>query len=70
MRKTLGYVFLALSVVAWVAIAALPFLQISVGTATLYTAVLLIGGEIAFVIGVALLGAEAWGRIKSMLKRK
>jgi hypothetical protein len=70
MKKALAYVLLALSVLAWGAIAVLPFLQISIGTAAALTTGLLIGGEIAFFVGIALLGKEAWEKIKSIFKRK
>ena len=70
MKKVFGYVLLALSVLAWGAIAALPLLNISIGTTAALTAGLLIGGEISFFVGVALLGKEAWEKIKSVFKKK
>ncbi len=65
MRKIFGCVFLVLSVLAWVAIAALPFLSLSAGEAAGITAGLLIAGEVLFFVGVALLGKEVWGKIKA-----
>ncbi len=70
MKKIVGYALLALSAVAWGGIAALPLLDISIGTAATATAALLIGGEIAFFVGVALLGTEAWEKMKSRFKRQ
>ena len=70
MKKVFGCVLLALSVLAWGAIAALPLLNISIGTTAALTTGLLIGGEISFFVGVALLGKEAWEKIKSVFKKK
>ena len=68
MRNVTGYVFLVLSVLAWAAIAALPFMSISMTKAAAITTALVIGGEILFIAGIALLGKEAWGRLKSVFK--
>ena len=68
MRNVTGYVFLALSVLAWAAIAALLFMSISMTKAAAITTALVIGGEISFIAGIALLGKEAWGRLQSVFK--
>jgi hypothetical protein len=70
MRKTLGYFFVILSFLPWAAIAALPFFDISIGMAAGITAGLLVGGEVSFVLGLALLGKEAWERIKAAFRKK
>jgi hypothetical protein len=70
MKKAIAYVLLTLSVLAWGAIAALPLLEISIGTAAALTTALLIGGEVCFIAGVALLGKETWDKLKSVFKRK
>ena len=70
MKKVFAYVLLALSVFAWGAIAALPLLDISIGTTAALTTGLLIGGEISFFVGVTLLGKEAWQKMKSVFKKK
>ena len=70
MKKTFAYALLALSVLAWVAIAALPFLDVSIGKAAAITTALLIAGEVSFFVGVALLGKEAWEKVKSVFRRK
>jgi len=69
MRKVAGYALIVLSVVAWAAIAALPFFDISVGSAAGIATTLVIGGEVSFFAGVALLGKEAWNKVKSLFKR-
>ena len=70
MRKTLGYFFVILSFLPWAAIAALPFFDISIGMAAGITTGLLVGGEVSFVLGLALLGKEAWERIKAAFRKK
>lgn len=65
MRKTLGYVMLAVACLAWVAIPVLPFLGISLSAAAAFTTGLIITGEVTFFVGIALLGKEAWKKIKA-----
>lgn len=50
---------------AWAAIAILPFLNLSIEMAAAITTALIVGGEIAFVLSIALLGKEFLGKIKS-----
>jgi hypothetical protein len=70
MRKTFGYFFVILSFLPWAAIAALPFFDISIGMAAGITTGLLVGGEVSFFLGLALLGKEAWERIKTAFRKK
>jgi hypothetical protein len=70
MRKTSGYFFVILSFLPWAAIAALPFLDISIGMAAGITTGLIVVGEVSFFLGVALLGKEAWERIKAALGKR
>ena len=69
MRKATGYALLALSVAAWAAIAALPFMSVSIGSAAAITTALVIGGEISFLAAVTLLGKDVWDKVKSVWKR-
>jgi len=66
MRKTLGYVMLVIACLAWVAILLLPFLGISLAVAAAFTTGLVIAGEVTFFAGIALLGKEAWQKIKAV----
>jgi hypothetical protein len=54
---------------AWAAIASLPFLNLSIEKSAAITTALIVGGEIAFVISIALLGKEFLGKIKTFLNR-
>lgn len=69
MKKVFGYVLLVLSFLAWGAIAALPLLDISIATAAAITTALVIGGEASFFLAIALLGREAWEKMKSVFRK-
>lgn len=62
----MGYVFLILSFLVWGIIAALPFLDISNGEMASATTVLVISGEVLFLLAIALLGKEAWLKVKAI----
>lgn len=64
MRRLIGYVLFVYSWIAWAAIAALPFLGLSLATAAAAGTALLVSGEVAFVASLALLGPEFWNKIK------
>jgi hypothetical protein len=68
-RKACGYTLLTLSFLAWGAILALPLFQISVGVAAAMTTGLIIAGEITFYLGIALLGKDAWDKIKAFFRK-
>ena len=64
MKNTIGFFLFVLSFIAWVAIAILPFLNLSIEMSAAITTALIVGGEIAFVLSIALLGKEFLGKIK------
>ena len=64
MKKVIGWFLFVLSLMAWAAIAILPFLNLSFEMSATITTALIVGGEIAFVLSIALLGKEFLGRIK------
>jgi hypothetical protein len=69
MKKVIGYFLFVLSFMAWAAIASLPFLNLSIEKSAAITTALIVGGEIAFVISIAILGKELLGKIKTFLNR-
>ena len=69
MKKVIGYFLFVLSFMAWAAIAILPFLNLSIEMGAAITTALMFGGEIAFVISIALLGKEFLGKIKSFFNK-
>lgn len=66
MRKTLGYAMLVVACLAWVVILLLPFCGLALATAATFTTGLIIAGEVTFFAGIALLGKEAWKKIKAL----
>lgn len=69
MRHVIGYFLFVLSFMAWAAIAILPFLNLSIEMGAAITTALIVGGEIAFVLSIALLGKEFLGKIKSFFHK-
>jgi hypothetical protein len=64
MKKVIGYFLFVLSFLAWAAIAILPFLNLSIEMSAAITTALIVGGEIAFFLSIALLGKEFLGKVK------
>ena len=69
MRHVIGYFLFVLSFMAWAVIAILPFLNLSIEMSAAITTALIVGGEIAFVLSIALLGKEFLGKIKSFFNK-
>lgn len=65
-RKTLGVVLIALSVVLGGFWSLAMFADFSPGEKGSITLVTLVAGEIAFWLGVTLLGREIWDRFKAL----
>ena len=66
MKKVFGYLLFILSFCVWGLVALLPFLELSKGEIATATTLLIIGGEVAFLIAIALLGKDFWSKIKSL----
>ena len=69
LKKAAGYILLALSCLAWAAIFALPLFEISIGEVAALTTGLIVAGEATFFLGVALLGREAWEKIRAVFRK-
>lgn len=66
-KKKTGFILLGIVVLYWVAVPVLPFFNFPYKALTI--TIVLAGGEILFVITVALLGKEYWGKIKAAARR-
>lgn len=66
LKKAVGYTLLAISCLAWAAVFALPLFDITVGEVAALTTGLIVAGEATFFLGIALLGREAWEKIKAV----
>lgn len=69
-KKVIGYVLVVFSFVVWVAILTLPLFDISLGEGAALTTALIVAGEASFFVGIALLGKEAWAKLKAIFKRR
>ena len=59
---------MVLSFAFWAIIALFPFLDLSTGQIAGATTISIIAAEVAFFASIALLGKEAWDRIKAIFK--
>jgi hypothetical protein len=69
MKKVIGYILFVASFVAWAAIAILPFLNLSVEMVAAVTTMLIVGGEVAFILSIALLGKEFLEKLKVFFRK-
>jgi hypothetical protein len=70
LARPVGVVLLAISAIAWLAIAALPFLPLAWETRAWLAGMLIIVGEIAFYFGALLLGHRLLAKLKAWARRK
>jgi hypothetical protein len=69
MRKAAGYCLFVLSFVAWIAIAALPFFDLSLSAVAAISTGLIIAGEVLFFLSVLLLGREFVAKTKQAFSK-
>jgi len=67
-KYLLGIGLIAFNVLSYIAVALLPFLEISGGTVAAVSGGLIVAAEIAFLAAVALLGKEFFEKIKVKVK--
>ena len=68
MKKVIGYFLFVISFIAWAAIAALPFLSLSIEMGAAITTGLIVGGEIAFFLSIVLLGKDFLEKLKNLFR--
>ena len=69
MKKVIGYIFFVASFIAWAAIAILPFFNLSIEMVAAVTTILIVGGEVAFILSIALLGKEFLEKLKIFFRK-
>ncbi len=69
MKKVIGYFLFVISFIAWAAIAALPFLNLSIEMGAAIKTGLIVGGEIAFFLSIVLLGKEFLEKFKNFFRK-
>lgn len=69
-RRVLGYTLLAICALAWLVVFIVPFLDVGLGQGAAIVTVLIVAGEGAFLLGIALLGKDVfkagWAAIKRL----
>jgi hypothetical protein len=69
MKKIIGNILFVASFIAWAAIAMLPLLSLSIEMAAAITMVLIVFGDIAFVLSIALLGKVFLEKMKIHIRK-
>ena len=69
MKKAIGYLLFAISFIAWAAIAILPFFSLTIEMAAAITTALVVGGEVAFLLSIVLLGKEFLEKVKNFFRK-
>ena len=69
MKKAIGYLLFAISFIAWAAIAILPFFNLTIEMAATITTALVVGGEVAFLLSIVLLGKEFLEKVKNFFRK-
>ena len=69
LRIVLGYGLLAVCALAWLAVLVVPFLGFGLGRGAAIVTGLIIAGEVAFLLGVVLLGKDILRKIKQLIER-
>ena len=70
MVKTIGYIIFGISMLLWLMILVVPFLEFSGGQIAGITTGLIIAGEITFYLSIFLIGKEFLVKIKNKFRRK
>ena len=68
MKKVIGHFLFVISFIAWAAIAALPFLNLSIEMGAAITTGLIVGGETAFFLSIVLLGKDFLEKFKNVFR--
>jgi hypothetical protein len=68
MKAALGWLLVALSFAPWAVYAALPFVPVAPDTAALVATTAFVAGQVAFVTGLALVGRDAFVKIKNRFR--
>lgn len=69
-KKPLVYFLLVLSMLLWVAVFVVPFLELSTTQIATTITILIISAEVCFLLSALLMGKEAWHKIKTVLIKK
>ena len=68
-KKTIGFLFLGMACVIWIITPFIGFFNLSNTQLAIYLPLLIVAGEVAFLIAITLLGKEYWLKVKVFLRR-
>ncbi|MGI9303632.1 MAG: transporter suffix domain-containing protein [Gammaproteobacteria bacterium] len=68
-RQFSGYALIAFSFVMWGGVLLIPFVEMSTGQAAAVAAMLIVGGEVIYVLGLFLVGRQMWEKVKDLLRK-
>lgn len=66
-KKTIGFTVLGLACVIWIITPFIGFFNLSSKQLVIYVPILIICGEIFFLIAIAFLGKEYWVKVKAYM---
>lgn len=69
-KKTIGFIILGLACLIWIITPMIGFLNLTDRQLAIYLPLLIVLGEIFFLIAIALLGKEYWIKVKTFIKIK
>ncbi len=69
-KKTIGFLFLGMACIIWIITPFIGFFNLSNTQLAIYLPLLIVCGEVAFLIAIALLGKEYWLKVKAFFKMK
>lgn len=67
LKKTIGFIALSITFMCWIIAPLIPFTNIP--NKAIITTIVVISGELIFVLAIYLLGKEYWGKIKLWFKK-
>ena len=69
-KKTIGFIILGFACIIWVITPLIVFFNLTNKQLAIYLPILIVLGEVLFLIAIALLGKEYWIKVKDFIKAK
>ena len=69
-KKTIGFIALGFACIIWVITPLIGFFNLTNKQLSIYLPILIVSGEVLFLISIALLGKEYWIKVKDFMKAK
>ena len=69
-KKIIGFVVLGFACIIWVITPLIGFFNLTTKQLSIYLPLLIVSGEVLFLITIALLGKEYWIKVKDFMKAK